>query len=140
MTVQYAVRAVALADAQITAQVAARWYPKPIPESMNTYPAIDYQLIDTVVESAHNNVDRSQIAPGFAKTRLQLTLWGNTYDQVETLTNHLKRVLRDYKGSAGSPAVRIDRIQWMNERDDYDEVVQKRLKFVDLIIQHDTQN
>lgn len=140
MTIQYAVRAVALADIQIAAQVAARWYPKPIPESMNTYPAVDYQLIDTVIDSAHNNIDRSQIAPGFAKTRLQLTLWGNTYDQVETLTNHFKRVLRDYKGTAGDPVVRIDRIQWMSDRDDYDEVVQKRQKIVDLIIQHDTSN
>jgi len=138
MTVQYAVRAIALADSQIGAQIASRWYPKPIPESMNTYPAVDYQLIDTVTESAHNNVDRTQIAPGFAKTRLQLTLWHNTYDLVETLTNHFKRVLRDYKGIAGSPAVRIDRIQWMSERDDYDETVQKRLKIIDLVVQHDT--
>lgn len=140
MTVEYAIRSLALADSQITASIATRWYPKPAPEGMNTYPYVDYQKIDTIPAATHNNVDRSQIAPGFAKTRLQLTLWGLTYDQIETLCNHFRRVLRDYKGTTGSPAVRIDRIEWLNDRDEYDEIVQKRQRIIDLMIQHATDN
>lgn len=140
MTIEYAVRSLALTDSQIAALIGTRWYPKPAPEGSSTYPYVDYQRIDTVPSSSHNNIDRSKIAPGFAKTRLQLTLWGTLYDQVQTLCDHLARVLRDYKGSAGSPAVRIDRIQWLSDRDDYDEIVQKRQRIIDLMIQHETAN
>lgn len=129
MTIEYAIRSLALADTQIGNLVATRWYPNPIPENP-TYPLIGYQII------SENNVSSHQGNSNLAETRLQLSVWGTTYDNAVTLKEHLKRVLRDYKGLVGSD--RIDRIIWANELTTNDPITQKQQRIIDLIIWHNT--
>lgn len=129
MSVGYAIRTLALADTQIGNLVGTRWYPTPLPEKP-TYPAITYQIV------SENNVSSHQGNSNLAETRLQLNVWSSTYDGARTLKDHLKRVLRDFKGTVITD--RIDRIIWANEQTTNDPVTQKQQRIIDLIIWHNT--
>lgn len=130
MAIEYAIRTLALGDAQITATVGTRWYPSVLPENP-TLPAIVYQQISQVNYSSH------QGNSNLAVTRIQLTLWTMTYDLGYVLKEHLKRVLRDYKGVVGSD--RIDRIIWANDISQNDPLTRFHQRIIDLLVMHYVQ-
>lgn len=129
MSIGYAIRALALADSGISTLLATRWYPAPLPENP-VYPSVTYQII------SENNVSSHQGNSNLAETRLQLNVWGTSYDNARTIKDNLKRVLRDYKGTVNSD--RIDRIIWANELTANDPLTQKQQRIIDLIIWHNT--
>lgn len=130
MTVEYAVRSLIIADATLLGLLGSRLYPAPLPEQP-TYPALIYQQISDVNYSSH------QGSSNLARTRLQLTIWGNSYDSVKVIRDNLKRVLRDFRGTVGGD--RLDRIIWANDIAQPDPDTRKQMRLIDLEILHDTQ-
>lgn len=129
MSVEYAIRSLALADGQVSTLIGTRWYPNPIPEQP-VYPSVGYQVISEVNVSSH------QGNSNLATTRVQLSLWATTYDNALTLKEHLKRVLRDYRGTVGSD--RLDRVIWANDVSLLDPITQKQQRIIDLLVLHNT--
>lgn len=129
MSIEYAIKTLALADAQVTAKVGTRWYPAPLPANP-TYRAITYQQISQVNESSHSG------SSNLARTRLQLNLWGQQHSDLVALRDDLKRVLRDFRGTASG--IRIDRIIWANDLTQTEPETQIQQRIVDLLILHAT--
>jgi hypothetical protein len=126
-TIEYAIKAIALADLTVAGLIGTRWYPDTLPENP-IYPAVVYQQISQVTIGSHTET------ANLAQTRLQLTLWCNTFDQAITLRNAIRTVLNDYRGS--SSGVRIDRCQWYSDLSTSDPITQKFNRFIDLMIWH----
>lgn len=128
-TIEYAVKSLALADPSIAAKVGTRWYPAPLPENP-TYRAVTYQQISQVNHSSH------QGSSNLANTRLQLNLWGTQHSDLIALRDDLKRVLRDYRGTASG--IRIDRIIWENDISLNEPETSVQQRIIDLVIFHNT--
>ena|SRR5215216_5372686 len=92
------------------------------------YPYITYQHISTRRDPNHDGKN------GFAITRIQLTLWAQSYSAISDLAIRLWALLYGYKGIWGS--IRIDAVFVENEIDEYSSETQIYQRVLDLLIQH----
>lgn len=102
---------VALLEASATVEDVAgdRIYPVKLPRGV-TLPAITYLTV-----SAPR--DETQQGPsGLVMARVQVSCWGDNYDDSKAVAEAVRRTLDGYRGT--SAGTRIDGVRLLNERDD----------------------
>ncbi|MFZ4773935.1 MAG: DUF3168 domain-containing protein [Terrimicrobiaceae bacterium] len=119
-----------LSDATVATLVGNRVYPNVAPQTAPA-PWIVYQRIDD--NPIHSHGGRSYLS----KTRMQLTMQGNSYEQLYRLVNAVKGRLDAYRGTINGLTVGSCFVE--NTLDDYDPTALKPLVHMDVMVQHDEQ-
>ena len=97
-------------DAGVSALVASRVYPEPVPQNA-TYPLICYMRI----ASTHEHVMGG--AAGYLEARYQIKCWASSRSAVKTLADAVRLALDGYSGAMGDATVRG--IFFDSDDDDY---------------------
>jgi hypothetical protein len=79
--------------AGLSALVAARIYPPPVPQNA-VYPLVTYQLIDEVEQHAFG------VASGIVDTRYQVDCWAFTLSGARALATQVRLALDNYAGTS----------------------------------------
>lgn len=83
--------------AGITALVSTRIFPNKLPQT-TTLPAITFQRISTPRVHTHDTSG----AGGTAHPRIQIDVWGETYESCKDVTDAIRTALNGYKGTMGA--------------------------------------
>lgn len=102
-TVGATIRAVLIADATLTGQVAQRIFPDSIPQS-TSYPCIAYTVIGT--DPTNTKEGASQLD----NLRIQFDIYSQSYDTSATISERVRTLLDNYKSGS------VDLIYFEDER------------------------
>jgi len=126
--VEEAMRALLLADPAVSALVAARIYPAPLPQGP-TLPALCYQRISATRT-------RSQEGPsGRARARFQVDAWASTYDAARAAAAAVRRACDGFRGVVSG--VELQEVQLATDRDLYEPDVQLHRVSADYFVAHE---
>lgn len=109
--IEDALRAVLIADADVSALVAARVWPARLPQSA-ALPAVVYQRVSTTG-------GMSLSAPaGPTRSRVQLSAWAPTFPQARQLGEAVVAALNGYSGIAGGEPLQLVRlVNWLDDHE-----------------------
>lgn len=82
----------------VTDLVSTRVYPVKLPQGP-TLPAVTYQRISTIKESAMGN------DAGISRTRFQVTCWAETYSALKGVSEAVRAALQRFQGTSGGVEV-----------------------------------
>ena len=112
--VEYGLGDILRGDAGVGAIADDRIYPHKLPQNP-TFPAITYSRVSGAREKVLKGLS------GLARPTLQYDCWAERYTEVKSLADAVRAAFDGYQGTVRS--VRIDRIQILNEVDDFDTEV-----------------
>jgi len=119
--IEDALRSVLLADAAVSALVGTRVAPMKLPQG-GTLPAIVYQRISTIPRMGME----SEVGP--TRSRVQLSLWADTFQQVRALTTAVRAALQGWSGPAAGVDIKL--VSLANWLDDYEPGPPERFRVI----------
>ena len=111
MSIQADIRTYLLTQTGITDLIDSRIYALKLPIDV-TFPALTYSTVSSIRTRSHSG-DSSLTTP-----RIQLSCWGEVYEDCRNLVTQLVNSLESYKGLMGSTTVYSSFVE--NEIDAYD--------------------
>lgn len=109
-TVEYDIKDLLLADGTVSGIIGTRIWPNKLPQGAELE-AITYTRVSGV------RLKTLKGLAGLARPSFQIDCWAEKYTEVKTLANAVRAVLDGYQGTVNT--IRIDRIQILNEVDDF---------------------
>ena len=128
MSIASDLRTFLLADATLGGLIGTRLYPLKLPQDP-TVPAMTFQWISG--QRAH----AADGAVGLASPRVQFDCWAETYLEVESVFEALRKRLDGFRGTAG--ASRVQGAFFETERDDYEDEARLYRRSADFFIWHE---
>jgi hypothetical protein len=109
--IEDALRAVLVADADVSALAFERVWPIRLPQSA-TLPAVVYQRVSTIGAIALD----SPVGP--TRSRVQLSAWAATFGQARQLGEAMVAALSGYRGEAGGEELQLVRlVNWLDDHE-----------------------
>ena len=126
-----ALNSVLIGNAAVGALVGARVYPLVIPEEA-TLPAVAYQRVSGVRDTAHSDAQGFPGELGWAMGRVQLTINAETYSAAKSVARAIRKALNGKRGSMGGLMVHLARIE--NEQDGYNQTSKRCTVRLDVVV------